>query len=110
MTPDPLDRKLEDYARQPLPAAPADMSVEVWRAIEQRRTVAQFPWDGLLSPRMAVAGLVFALLAGVIPALAFAKVQASKRLASDSLHLDAFSTRGAAQVVSLAQGAQRHTP
>ena len=83
-----------------LPPAPRDLSSGVWREIEQRRASPRFTWESLLSPRLALTGLAFALLGGVVPALAFVKFQNSKRLATDSLHFDAFSTRTAAPLVS----------
>lgn len=100
MDTDPLDRELEAYARQPLPQAPHELSAGVWSEIEQRRASPRFAWDLLLSPRLALTGLAFALLGGVAPALAFVKWQNSKRLATDSLHFDAFSTRPDAPLVS----------
>lgn len=103
MNSDPLDRKLAAYASQSMPAAPTGISADVWREIERRRSSTRFGWSDLLArPRLAFAAIAFAVAAGVAPALAFAKLQISRRLASDSLHFDTFSTRSAAQVMSAA--------
>lgn len=99
MNDDPLDRKLEAYAKQPLPSVPSELSGAVWREVERRRA-GSFSWEAMLSPRLALAGLAFALLLGIAPAVVFVKLQNSKQLASESLHFDVFSTSFAGQVVS----------
>ena len=99
MNDDPLDRKLDAYARKPLPSPPPDLSRAVWQEVERRRGEA-FSWDALLSPRLALAGLAFALLAGIAPAVVLVKLQSSRQLASESLHFDVFSTEIARHVVS----------
>ena len=74
MNPDPLERRLEAYAKQPLPAAPANVADDVWREIERRRhesLLARLGWHELLKrPSWALAGLSFALAVGAIPAVA----------------------------------------
>lgn len=100
MDTDPLDQKLEAYARQPVPHAPYELSAGVWREIEHRRASSRFAWDSWLSPRLALTGLALAFLGGIGPALAFVKSRSSNRLASDSLHFDAFSIQTAEPLVS----------
>lgn len=105
MSTDPLDEKLGAYAQQPLPSAPADLPTAVWRQIEGQRADT-FSWDKLLSPKVALAGLAFALLVGIAPAVVLVKLQSSKQLASESLHFDVFSTELAGNVVSGLKPAQ----
>lgn len=100
MNPDPLERKLEAYARQPMPDPPSNLSAGVWGEIERRRGSSGFGWSELLArPYLTLAALAFAIAMGVVPAFAFVKTQNAKRLASDSLHFDVFSTHAAGQVV-----------
>ena len=94
-----LDQRLNAYANQPLPSAPADLPIAVWREIERRRAKT-ISWEALLSPRIALAGLAFALLVGIVPVVVVVKLQSSKQLASESLHFDVFSTDRAVHVVS----------
>lgn len=105
MNPDPLDRKLGDYAKQPLPSAPANVTAGVWQAIEHRRREtfgARLGWHELLKrPAWAIGGLAFALVVGVVPALAFSRAQNAKRIARDSLHFDVFSPHARGQPASL---------
>lgn len=105
MSPDPLERKLADYARQSLPAAPDDIAAGVWREIDRRRGQTFTPrigWRELLArPGWGIAGLIFAVAAGAAPALAFAKAQQARRLAQQSLHLDVFSLQTAGEVTSV---------
>lgn len=114
MNTDPVERRLDAFAKQPLPPAPGDLAAGVWQEIERRRTASAFSWESLLSPRLALAGLAFALLAGVVPAVAFSKAQSAKRRAADSLHFDAFSTRVAGQMINGLTASQsdtsRHSP
>ena len=108
MNDDPLDRKLEAYAKQPLPSMPPDLTAAVWRDVERRRGES-ISWDALLSPRIALAGLAFALLVGIAPAVVVVKLQSSRQLASESLHFDVFSTDVARVVGGLVQpGANSH--
>lgn len=113
MNPDPLDRRLAEYAKQPLPAAPGDVAANVWRAIERRHhqaLAARIGWHELLArPGWAIAGLVFAVAVGAAPAFAFVKVQQAKRLAEQSLHFDVFSMRTGAQVMNVLAGPERAT-
>ena len=99
MNTDPLDRKLDAYAKQALPSTPSDFPAAVWREVERRRGET-LSWDILLSPRIALAGLAFALLVGIVPVVVVVKLQSSKQLASESLHFDVFSTDRAGHVVS----------
>jgi hypothetical protein len=119
MIPDPLDRKLDAYSRQPLPASPHDVDAEVWREIERRREqplAARLGWHELLrQPWWAVAGLTFAIAIGTVSALAFNRVQQTKRLARDSLHLDVFLPRARGLPASVLAKpdsitSQRHLP
>lgn len=113
MNTDPVERWLDALAKQSLPSAPGDLSAGVWQEIERRRASTRFSWELLLSPRLALAGLAFALVVGVVPAVAFAKAQNAKRRAADSLHFDAFSTRAAGQMISgltASHDGSRHSP
>lgn len=117
MNPDPLERRLEAYAKQPLPAAPANVAGDVWREIERRRhesLLARLGWHELLKrPSWALAGLSFALAVGAIPAVAFSRMQQADELARDSLHFEVFSPRPRGQIVSLLahpKSSLLHTP
>lgn len=105
MNPDPLERRLDAYAQQPLPTAPANVADGVWGEIERRRRepfVARLGWPDLLKrPAWAAAGLAFALAIGVVPALAFSRAQQAKRLARDSLHFEVFSPHARGQPASV---------
>lgn len=105
MNPDPLERRLDAYAKQSLPTAPGNVAAGVWREIERRRQeplVGKLGWPELLKrPAWAVAGLCFALAVGVVPALAFNRAQQAKRLARDSLHFDVFSPHARGQPASV---------
>ena len=95
MNPDPLERRLDAYARHALPAAPANLHADVWREIERRRTesfLARLGWAELLRrPAWAAAGIAFAVAMGMIPAVAFTRAQEEKRLARASLHFGIFA-------------------
>jgi hypothetical protein len=117
MNPDPLERRLEAYAKQELPRVPANVAADVWREIERRRhesLLARLGWHELLKrPAWALAGLAFALAVGAIPAVAFGRVQQAEQLARDSLHFQVFSPRPRGQIVSLLarpQTSHPHTP
>ena len=94
-----FDDLLRDYSKQPLPPPSERLSSEVWREIEQRRHrrwwLGLFPvlsWRELFAePRLAVAGLAVALVAGVLPA-AVVRASDNGQLARSSLHFDVFST------------------
>lgn len=102
MNPDSFDRQLEAYARQPLPAAPTNLSAGVWREIDRQRAQPFLGWGELLKrPGWMLAGLAFALAVGAIPAVAFSRAQQVKRLARDSLHFDVFSPRAPGQLASV---------
>jgi hypothetical protein len=105
MNPDPLDRKLEAYARQSLPAVPPDLDAGVWGAIEQRRNAtlaARLGWTELVArPLWAAAALVFAIAIGAAPAIAFMKARSDKALVRHSLHLEAFSSHTPGHVASV---------
>lgn len=102
MNSEQLDALLRAYSKHPQPPPPDRLTSGVWREIEQRRHrhmgLGIFPmlsWRELFAePRLAVAGLAIALLAGVLPA-AVARVSVSDdaQLARTSLHFDVFSTR-----------------
>lgn len=98
MNSDSLDQLLHAYSQQPLPPPPNRLTSGVWREIELRRRrswwLGIFPtlsWQELFAePRLAVAGLAVALIAGVLPAAA-ARASADAQLAQTSLHFDVFS-------------------
>jgi len=100
MNSDQLDALLHAYSRHPLPPPPDRLNSGVWSEIEQRRHrhvwLEIFPmlsWRELFAePRLAVAGLAIALLAGVLPA-AVVRASDNTQLARTSLHFDVFSTR-----------------
>lgn len=100
MNSEQLDDLLRAYSKHPLPPPPDRLTSGVWREIEQRRHrhvwLGIFPvlgWRELFAePRLAVAGLAIALLAGVLPA-AVVRASDDVQLARTSLHFDVFSTR-----------------
>ena len=95
-----LDDLLRAYSKQPLPPPQERLTSGVWREIEQRRHrrfwMGIFPvlsWRELFAdPRLAVAGLAVALLAGVLPA-AVVRASDNAQLVRTSLHFDVFSTQ-----------------
>lgn len=103
MNPDPLDLLLSSYAKQPVPRTTVSRG-DVWREIECRRDAGP-KWrvwfgftdvsDFLGRPTLAFSTLVFAALVGVIPAAVVAKAQNETRLAKQSIHFEAFSSRTA---------------
>lgn len=100
MNSDPLDDLLRAYSKEPLPEPTSFPKAELWRAIEHRRRKAS--WTGLFpilswrelfrEPRLAVAGLAVALVAGIVPAAAAHTYVVTPRVARESLHLDVFTT------------------
>lgn len=116
MNSDPLDDLLAAYAKEPLPPA-AQSRAEVWREIESRRKEARwlglFPvlsWRDLFAePRLAIAGLIVALVTGALP-VAAARAAESTRLARESLHLDVFTTCHCSPCLpgSMMSGRQKH--
>ncbi|MDP3073794.1 MAG: hypothetical protein Q8N18_26150 [Opitutaceae bacterium] len=95
MNPDPIDDLLSAYAKQPLPTAPDRLTADVWRDIERRRSrfgwLIGLSWHELLrQPRLAVAALGLALLAGLLPAATLRSVEHAQR-ARESLHFEVFS-------------------
>lgn len=99
MKPDRLENMLAAYAAQPLPTSSAPSTAGVWREIERRRRESLwsrvfpvFDWRELfLEPRLAVAAVVFAVTVGVVPAMAFNRVENERRLARQSIHFEVFS-------------------
>ena len=99
MNSNPLDDLLHAYSKQPLPPPPPFSRAEIWRDIDVRRRRSSWlrllpvlSWRDLFAePRVAVAGLMMALLTGMVPA-AVASSSKAPRLARSSLHLDVFST------------------
>ena len=98
MNPDPLDDLLKAYAEQPLPLPLLQSKESIWREIEQRRRRAWFgivpvrSWHELFAePRLAIAGLAVALVAGIVPAAAQTFIE-KPRVVRDSLHLNVFTT------------------
>ena len=95
MNPDPIDDLLNAYAKQPTPAVPDRMTADIWRDIERRRSrfgwLIGLSWQELLrQPRLAVAALGLALLAGLLPATTLRSVEHAQR-ARESLHFEVFS-------------------
>ncbi len=99
MNPDPVDDLLAAYGQQPQPTAP-QITTGVWKEIAQRRRrpfwsalLPVLDWRELFrEPRLVVAALALALMAGVLPA-AMARSNAETKLARDSLHFEVFSVR-----------------
>lgn len=99
MNPDPLDDLLKSYSEQPLPPPTPQSKATIWHEIEQRRR--RRGWSGIFvvlswrelfaEPRLAIAGLVVALVTGMIPAAA-AQAFESSRVVRESLHLEVFTT------------------
>jgi hypothetical protein len=104
MKPDRLENLLAAYAAQPLPTSSAPSTAEVWREIEKRRRQSLwsrmfplFDWRELFAePRLAVAGVAFAVTVGVVPAMAFNRIENERRLARQSIHFDVFSSEAGA--------------
>ncbi|MBI4622754.1 MAG: hypothetical protein HY736_05960 [Verrucomicrobia bacterium] len=97
MNSDPIDDLLRAYSQQPMPPPPLSKAA-IWREIEQRRHRSWFgmlpvlSWRELFAePGMAIAGLVVALIAGMVP-VAAARASDTPRLARESLHFDVFTT------------------
>lgn len=99
MNTDPLNHLLKEYAKQSTPPPAPFSKAEMWREIEKRR--CSWSWSGLFpvlgwrelfaEPRVAVLGLVIALLSGIVPVAAGTTFE-NTRLARDSLHLHVFTT------------------
>ncbi len=104
MKPDRLENMLADYAAQPLPTSPEPSTAEVWQAIERRRQESLwshrflvFDWRELFAePRLAVAAVAFAVTVGVVPAVAFNRIENERMLARQSIHFDVFSSHAGA--------------
>ena len=100
MKPDRLETLLAAYAAQYLPKQSGPSIAEVWHEIERRRQQPFwsqiFPvidWHELfLEPRLAVAALAFAITVGVVPAMAFNRIENERRLARQSIHFEVFSS------------------
>lgn len=99
MKPDQIEKLLEAYASQPLPTSTEPSIAGIWREIENRRprslwsrVLPVIDWHELfLEPRLAVAALAFAITVGVVPAMAFNRVDNERRLARQSMHFEVFS-------------------
>jgi hypothetical protein len=101
MKSDPLDRLLDDYARQLKPFSGGPSHADVWQAIEQRR--GQSGWSRVASllewrelfgePRVALAAAVFAIAVGVVPAAMVGRAENQRRLARQSIHFDVFTVQ-----------------
>lgn len=100
MKPDRLENLIAEYAAQPLPTFSGPSNSEVWREIERRRReswwLRVFPvidWRELFAePRLAVAAVAFAVVIGVVPALALNRIEYERRLARQSIHFEVFSS------------------
>ena len=113
MTPDPIDLLLADYSKQPVPPVPSHLDAEVRREIERRRQ--QSVWSRLFTakswrefsaePSLALAGLSFAVLVGILPAAALARATSAEQLARQSIHFEIFSSASAGQVLTLTPAA-----
>jgi hypothetical protein len=117
MNPDPLERQLEAYAQQSVPAAPVKLAEAVWNEIERRRSeslAARLGWHELLKrPAWALAGLAFALAVGAMPAVAFSRLQQARQLARDSLHFEVFAPHPRGQIATLLahpENSRHHSP
>lgn len=99
MEPDHLDQMLASYARQPLPPLSGPSVANVWGEIERRRrpsvwsrAFSVLDWrEHFTEPRLAVAALAFAVMVGVVPAMAFNRLENERMLARQSIHFDVFS-------------------
>ena len=99
MKPDSLETMLAAYAAKPLPTSSEPSTAEIWREIDRRRQSFWsriFPvldWRELFAePRLAVAAVAFAVMVGVVPAMAYNRVENERRLARQSIHFDVFSS------------------
>ena len=109
MDSDQLDELLNRYSRCPLPPLAGGKGA-IWNRIEERRESSTwsnfFPivsWREIFAePRLAVAGLVVALLMGVVPVAAATALSESPRTARNSLHLDVFTVCPGSLSVNLA--------
>lgn len=98
MKPDPLDELLRAYANQPVPPPSPQDKASIWHRIDshaERRGwfgLGTLSWRELFAePRMAVAGLVLALVTGVVPVAAAAGSFDTPERARDSLHFKCFT-------------------
>lgn len=105
MQPDRLENMLAAYAKQPCPTSSEPSNAAIWREIELRRRKESFwshmftvpGWRELFAePRLAVAAVAFAIMVGVVPAMAFNRVENERRLARQSIHFDVFSAEAGA--------------
>jgi hypothetical protein len=100
MKPDPIDQMLAAYAAQPLPNSAEPSVTGIWREINARRRQSWwsrvFPvidWRELFGePRLAVAAVAFAVMVGVVPAMAFNRIENERLIARQSIHFDVFSS------------------
>lgn len=99
--PNPIDRALDAYAQESLPACPDRLISDVWREIDNRRRQSVwtrlFPlldWNELFrEPRLALSAVGLALAVGLIPAFLQARPLPDTRLARESLHFEVFSSQ-----------------
>lgn len=109
---DLLETSLRALARKPLPAAPDDVSLQVWREISRRREGAF--WSRILpllgwreffrEPRVALAAFACAVVVGVLPSAVWTKVQNEQRFVRASLHFDVFSHSPTDELAALFAG------
>lgn len=96
---DPLNTLLATYAKQPVPTEVQPSTREIWREIERRQR--QSIWTRIFSfpelrelfsePRMAMIGVAFAVVVGVVPAALVGRTENEQRLARQSIHFEVFS-------------------
>lgn len=99
MNPDHLENMLASYAAQPLPRLSEPSAMEIWREIDRRRHrsiwARMFPWhewrELLAEPRLAVAGVAFAVVIGIVPTFVLNRAEDERRLARQSIHFDVFA-------------------
>jgi hypothetical protein len=116
MDPDPTDRLLERYARQPLPSAP-EVVAEVWREIEKRRSLSfwsrLFPlsdWSEFIGRRsLAVSALAAALVVGILPSVVATRAKADQKLARQSIHFNVFTADSARTVIDFVRPSASET-
>ena len=101
MNPDPLDDLLSAYAKQRVPTQSNATRADILAAIRQRRSASGWrQWftfgdisDLFAKPVLTAPALAFAALIGVVPAVVVAKGRHEERLATTSIHFEAFSPR-----------------
>jgi len=91
-------------ASESLPSCPDQLNSDVWQEISRRRKSTR--WSLLLSiqdwqdlyaqPRLTVAGIAFALILGIVPAVILTGIKNSRQVARQSIHFDVFSSQAPA--------------